>query len=121
MYEPHHAPLLPRRLFLRRLGRHSLIAGALFVVSIAAGIAGFHWLASESWLDAYLDATMLLGGMGPVGKYDCADGCVQGKIFAGLYALYSGVVFLGGSALVLAPVLHRIMHKLHVDEQESSR
>jgi hypothetical protein len=93
----------------------------VFLVSIGAGIAGFHWLAGESWLDAYLDATMLLGGMGPVGKYDCANGCVAGKIFAGLYALYSGVVFLGGAALILAPVLHRIMHKLHLDERESSR
>ena len=85
----------------------------LLLVSMVIGIAGFHWLADEGWLDAYLDSAMLLGGMGPVGKYDC---CPAGKVFAGIYALYAGVAFLGASALIVAPVLHRIVHKLQLAE-----
>ena len=118
MYESHHGPLLPRAQFLRRLTRHSALALGIFVLSIGIGMAGFRWLAREEWIDAYLDATMLLGGMGPVGKYDC---CPIGKIFAGLYALYAGVVFLAASALIVAPVLHRVVHKLHLDEERSDR
>ena len=115
MYEPHHAPLLPRPEFLRRLRRHGRWALGVFAISIGIGMSGFHWLAREDWIDAYLDATMLLGGMGPVGKYDC---CRAGKIFAGLYALYAGVMFLGASALLIAPVLHRVIHKLRLDEEQ---
>src|SRR5437868_11649801 len=103
-YEPHEAPLLPRAQFLRRLRLHSTWAIGAFGISIVIGMAGFHWLADESWLDSYLDAAMLLGGMGPVGKYDCRDGCVAGKLFAGVFALYAGVVFLGAAGLIAAPI-----------------
>lgn len=82
-----------------------------------AGTLGFHYLASQMWLDAYLNAAMLLGGMGPVGNIEGS----AGKIFAGLYALYAGIVFLGASALLLAPFLHRILHKFHLSERESRK
>jgi hypothetical protein len=118
MYESHHEPVLSRPAFLRRLRRHGGLALAFVIGSLAIGMAGFHWLADEAWIDAYLDSTMLLGGMGPVGKYDC---CPAGKLFAGVYALYSGVAFLGASALFLAPLLHRIVHKLRLSERRSGR
>ena len=119
MYEPHHEPLLPRGLFLRRLGRHSLLALGVVGASIAIGMAGFHWLAYQTWWDSYLNTTMLLGGMGPVGDLEKASDL--GKLFAGLFSLYSGVVFIGAAALVLAPLLHRALHKLHLEEERHRR
>jgi hypothetical protein len=113
MYERRTEPLLPRRQFLRRLARHGEIAIAALLVSLALGTFGFHWLASQAWLDAFLNAAMLLGGMGPVGSFEQPIG----KVFAGLFALYAGIVFLGASVVLLAPVVHRILHKLHLEEQ----
>jgi hypothetical protein len=113
MYEPHTEPLLPWRQFLRRLGRHGEIALTILLVSLAFGTLGFHWLAPQGWLDAFLNAAMLLGGMGPVGSFDQPIG----KVFAGLFALYAGIVFLGAAVILLAPVVHRILHKLHLEEQ----
>jgi hypothetical protein len=113
MYEPHTEPLLPWRQFLRRLGRHGEIALTILLVSLTFGTLGFHWLAPQGWLDAFLNAAMLLGGMGPVGGFDQPIG----KVFAGLFALYAGIVFLGAALILLAPVVHRILHKLHLEEQ----
>jgi len=113
MYERHNQPLLPRRQFFRRWARHGVLAAVALVVSLAIGTSGFHWLARQSWLDAFLNAAMLLGGMGPVGNFEPP----VGKVFAALYALYAGIVFLGASAVLLAPVVHRVLHKLHLSEQ----
>jgi hypothetical protein len=113
MYEHHTTSLLPWRQFSRRLARHGAVAAVVLLVSLAIGTIGFHWLAQQSWLDAYLNASMLLGGMGPVGGFEHP----AGKMFAAIYALYAGIVFLGTAAVFLAPVVHRIMHKLHLDEQ----
>jgi len=115
MYEQHTEELLPTRQFLRRVARHGGLAGAVLVLSLAIGIVGFHFLAAQGWLDAYLNAAMLLGGMGPVGDFKGS----AGKVFAGLYALYSGVVFLGATAVFLAPVVHRIIHKLRLGEGQA--
>jgi hypothetical protein len=117
MYEHHTQPLLSRREFARRLVGHGMVALAALVVSLGIGMAGFHWLGPQSWLDAYLNAAMLLGGMGPVGSIEQP----MGKVFAGLYALYAGIVFLVAVALLFAPVLHRIMHKLHIDDRGKSK
>ena len=114
MYERHTEPLIPRRQFLRRLVRHGEIAMAVLLVSLAIGTFGFHWLAPQSWLDAFLNAAMLLGGMGPVGNFEQP----VGKVFAGLFALYAGIVFLGASVVLLAPIVHRILHKLRLEEQK---
>jgi hypothetical protein len=114
MYEDHAAELLPRAKFLRRLLRHVAVAGAALLVSSVVGTAGFHWLAAQDWIDAFLSSSMLLGGMGPVGTVEGSGG----KLFAACFALYAGIVFLGISAVVLAPVLHRILHTLHLQERE---
>ncbi len=87
---------------------------AIVVVWLAAGIAGYHWIAGLEWVDAVLNASMILGGMGPVDIL-CSD---RAKLFAAGYALSSGVLFLGASGLLFAPVLHRILHKLHLDETD---
>ena len=117
MYEHHTERLLPWHKFIERVLRHGGIAGIVLLFSLAVGTAGFHFLALQKWIDAFLNASMLLGGMGPVGSIERP----VGKIFASFYALYAGIVFLGAGALALAPILHRILHKLHLDEQRSSR
>jgi hypothetical protein len=117
MYEHHSEPLLPRRQFLRRLARHGAIAMTFLLVSLAMGTCGFHWSAPQDWLDAFLNAAMLLGGMGPVGSFEQPIG----KVFAGLFALYAGIVFLGAALVLLAPIVHRILHKLHLEEQSKRK
>jgi hypothetical protein len=112
MFESHTEPLIDRPLFRKRVARHGRIALSLVATSLAIGMAGFHWLAGESWLDAYLNSAMLLGGMGPVGTI---EGPV-GKLFAGVYALFAGLVFLAAGAVFLAPIVHRWLHRLHLEE-----
>lgn len=114
MYEPHHAPLIPRRAFFGRMGKHALGAAALVIGTLWVGMAGYHWLEGFSWLDAYLNAAMILGGMGPAAELHTT----AGKLFAGSYALFAGIVFLASAGLVLAPVVHRAMHRFHLDGKE---
>ncbi|HEV2643611.1 MAG TPA: hypothetical protein VGT98_12925, partial [Candidatus Elarobacter sp.] len=92
MYEPSTLPLLPRRLFLLRMMRQAGVATLLVLPSLAAGAAGFHWFARQSWIDGLLNSAMLLGGMGPVG--DLSQAPTAGKIFATVFALYAGLIFL---------------------------
>ena len=114
MYEHRHQPLLSYRGYVFRLTRHVLGALALLSVTLALGMAGYHWLEHLSWVDAYVNATMLLGGMGPVSELHTD----AGKIFAGTYALFAGLVFLLAIGVILAPVLHRAVHRFHLDEKE---
>lgn len=107
--------MLGRPQFVRRILAHAAIAIALVAVSLAIGVAGYHFLAGLSWVDAFLNASMILGGMGPVGEIP-GEG---GKIFASLYALYSGIAFLAVSAVLIAPFAHRLLHRLHLDEPNS--
>jgi hypothetical protein len=109
-WERRGQPLLPRAQFLLRLGRWSAMAGAVVVVSLAVGICGYHFLEHLPWIDALLNASMILGGMGPVDPIKTA----AGKIFASLYALYSGLAIISVAGLLLAPVVHRFLHKFHV-------
>ena len=111
-YEHRTQPMLPIRKFLVRLWRHFLAAQVLVVVSLLIGMIGYHLLAHFSWLDSFLNAAMLLGGMGPVGDIPTASG----KIFAGVYALYSGLVLIAVSAVMLSPVIHRVLHRLHLED-----
>jgi hypothetical protein len=99
--------------FKRHLMTYGAWAGALLAVSLAIGVAGFHWLAGQPGLDALLNAAMLLGGQGPIGTIRGT----AGKLFGAAYALYAGLVFIGAAAVALAPVLHRIIHKLHLEEE----
>lgn len=112
MYEPKAHPLVPRKRFFRRVALHAATALGLLVLSLAIGMAGYMHFESLAWRDAFLNSAMLMGGMGPVDAPK-TDG---GKLFAGLYALYAGLVFLVAVGLVFAPVVHRLMHRFHLEE-----
>jgi hypothetical protein len=113
-YEHHSERLLPRRQFVRRLALHAVFVIGLGTVSLLAGMAGYHWLEGLSWIDSFLNAAMILGGMGPVAPLVTP----AGKLFAGLYALYSGMVLLVMVGVLLAPVVHRLLHRFHLDVAE---
>ena len=113
MYETRKQPLLPRARFRRRLLLHALVAVGLITLSLGIGMAGYCGLEHLSALDAFLNAAMLLGGMGPVN----APVTAGGKLFAGLFALYAGLVFIVTAALLFTPLLHRLIHRLHWDEK----
>jgi hypothetical protein len=114
MYERRGEQLLPRRAFLRRVVRHVALAALLLAASLVGGMAGYVHFEGLSWTDAFLNASMLLGGMGPVEL----PATSAGKIFAGIYALYAGIVFLVVVSIVLAPLVHRVLHRFHWEEGE---
>lgn len=114
MYEHKSHPLLPRRHFAQRVFRHAAVALALLLFSLALGMAGYMAFENLPWRDAFLNAAMLMGGMGPVDAPH-TDG---GKVFAGLYALYAGLLFLIIVGIVLTPVVHRVMHRFHWQEDK---
>jgi hypothetical protein len=111
-FEHRRQKLASRAVFLQRVGWSLFLALGAIGVSLAFGIAGYMGLAGLSFVDAFLNAAMILGGMGPVASLD-SDGA---KVFAGLYALYSGLLFIAVTGVVLAPVLHRVLHAIHADE-----
>jgi hypothetical protein len=113
MYEPKTQPPVNRQTFLRRVWRHLAIAIGLIAFSVAMGMTGYVCFEHLSWLDAFLNAAMLLGGMGPVN----APVTDAGKLFAGLFALYAGLVFIVTAALLFTPLLHRLMHRFHWDDK----
>jgi hypothetical protein len=112
MYEPKAHPPIPHHHFIRRVLRHAAAAVALLLLSLALGMAGYEYFEHLPWRDAFLNAAMLMGGMGPV-DLPRTNG---GKVFAGLYALYAGLVFLVASGLVFAPVVHRVLHRFHWEQ-----
>ena len=112
MYESRKHPPLTRAHFLRRLALHFAGAIVLLLISLLIGMVGYAYFEDLDWRDGFLNSAMLLGGMGPVDA-PSSDG---GKVFAGLYALYAGLIFLFSASLVLMPVLHRLLHKMHWDE-----
>lgn len=116
MYEPKTSPLLPFNHFLRRLLLHGLLVYALVLVSLGGGMLGYVHFEQLSWLDGFLNAAMILGGMGPI----AVPVTTNGKVFAGIYALYSGLVFLIALGIALAPVIHRLMHRFHLDDDGES-
>ncbi len=117
MYElRHQQPLTPRQ-FASRLAHHGRIALVLVLVSLSIGIVGYHLLAAEHWVDAFLDAAMILGGMGQVN----AIAATPGKLFAACYALYAGVVFIVVSGIMITPVLHRVMHRFHWESDRAAK
>jgi hypothetical protein len=114
MYERRNQPLLSRAKFLRRLGGHGLVAFAVLIFGLGIGILGYHFFANLNWIDSLLNASMILGGMGPVDplKTNAA------KIFASCYALFSGLAFIGIVSVLLAPFVHRMLHRFHADARE---
>jgi hypothetical protein len=111
MYEHHKQPLLSVRDFVRRVLGHFLLAMTTITVALFIGMAGYHYLDDLSWIDALVNASMLLGGMGPVDplKNNAA------KLFASFYALFSGLLFIGILGVLLAPFIHRLAHKMHLE------
>lgn len=116
MFEHRHQALLPRAAFVRRFLIHISAASSIIIGSLTFGILGYHYLEHLSWIDSLLNASMILGGMGPVNALQTS----AGKIFASFYALYSGIVFLVAAGLIIAPLLHRFMHKFHLELSDDS-
>ncbi len=109
--ERRHEPLLPGRKFARRLARYACVAGVLVAGSLGLGILGYHVWGGLAWLDALVNASMILTGMGPVDPI----ASVAGKLFESFYALFSGVAFLSIVAVLFAPVAHRFLHRFHLE------
>jgi hypothetical protein len=109
-FERREDKLLPFRLFLWRVARFATVAAVLIIGSLSAGICGYHYLGGLPWIDSLLNASMILGGMGPVDpiKSNAA------KIFASIYALYSGLALIAVVGILLAPILHRVLHQFHI-------
>jgi hypothetical protein len=114
-FEPRHEPLLPIRAFFMRLVRSGVIAASVVILALALGAVGFHYTERLPWLDATLNASMLLSGMGPLDHPQSN----AGKVFATVYALFSGIVFLTVAALLFAPVFHRLIHHFHLELDDS--
>jgi hypothetical protein len=114
MFEHRKERVLSFPLFLRRLAICLGVAGGLVSFGAAIGVLGYHYLAHFTWIDALLNACMILTGMGPVGQLpnDTA------KVFASLYALFSGLVFISVVAVMISPIMHRILHKFHIAEED---
>ncbi len=110
MYEHRSRPLLPQIEFIYRVLRHAVIAGGIVFAALGIGVLGYRHFEGMPWIDALLNASMILGGMGPVTTLNTAGG----KIFASAYALFSGVVFIGVMGVVLAPFVHRLIHRFHL-------
>jgi hypothetical protein len=112
-YESRHEPLLTRKAFARRLAGTFGAAAVLVGVSLLGGMAGYHYLEGMEWIDAFANASMILSGMGPLGPLQTWGG----KLFAGLYALYSGLVLILVTGLILAPFVHRVLHQFHLEDK----
>ena len=117
MFEHHKQPLASRTEFTRRMLRFSALAAGILLFSLGIGVLGYHFFEGLPWLDSLLNASMLLGGMGPIAPLNTT----AGKLFASFYALFAGMVFLVAVGVMIAPVFHRILHHFHLeieDEQE---
>jgi hypothetical protein len=114
MFEHRHEKLLSRHLFLRRLVKYALISLSIIIASLVIGMIGYHVFEGYSWIDSFLNAAMLLGGMGPVGTLHTD----AGKVFAGIYALYCGLVVLVSIAIFAAPIFHRFLHHFHLEGEQ---
>ncbi len=117
MYERRHAPLASRQRFVRRLINNFGIVMAVIGGSLAIGMFGYRYFEGLDWIDAFLNAAMLLGGMGPVNPIRTPGG----KLFAGVYALYAGMVVLVAAGILMAPAFHRFIHRFHLEEDEKRR
>lgn len=114
MYEKRYEKLAPLPVFARRLAASVAVAFLLILGALTIGIAGYRFIAGFGWVDSLLEASMILGGMGPVSPLK-TDGA---KIFASFYALFSGLIFIGVMGIVFSPIVHRVLHMFHVDERD---
>ena len=116
-YESKHEPIASPQTFTSRLLLHFLFSSLIIAGSLGIGVLGDHYIAGFPWVDSVLNASMILGGMGPVGELptDAA------KLFASAYALFSGLAFIGVSAIIIAPVVHRVLHAFHIDDDTDKK
>ena len=112
MFERKHEKLAPADVFIWRLAACIALAGLLAAFALITGIVGYHLLAGLGWVDSLLNASMILGGMGPVDQLTTTSA----KVFASCYALFSGLVFIAVMGIVLTPVAHRMLHRFHIDD-----
>ena len=113
MYERRSHPLLSRAKFARRVGRHLLLALFLIALALGVGVFGYRFLGGLSWIDSLLNASMILGGMGPVDPLHSNTA----KLFASFYALFSGLAFVGIASLMIVPFAHRLLHRFHIEQK----
>ena|ERR1041385_2537360 len=114
MFESKREELASRARFLRRMAVSLSLSAAIIAVGLAVGVVGYHWIAKLDWTDAFLEASMILTGMGAVATLSTT----QSKIFAALFALFSGIVFISAVTILVAPLFHRLMHKFHVADED---
>jgi hypothetical protein len=117
MFERRHERLVPFSVFAKRVVICFAMSGLLALAALLIGIAGYHWIGSLDWIDSLLNASMILAGMGPVNQLPTR----AAKIFASLYALFSGLVFIAVMGIVFSPIVHRMLHKFHIDERDWRR
>jgi hypothetical protein len=116
-FENLHAPLLPRRLFYRRVASTMVVGTGLLMVALGIGMVGYRVTEHMSWIDAFANASMILSGMGPLGTLQTN----AGKLFAGCYALFSGLAFITLVGVILAPFIHRAFHRFHLADDQGGK
>jgi hypothetical protein len=113
MYEHQSHLLLTRVQFMRRVAQHGLLALIVIAIALGIGVFGYHFIAHLRWVDSLLNASMILGGMGPVDPLQTN----AAKLFASFYALFSGLAFVGIASLLIAPFVHRLLHRFHLEKK----
>lgn len=112
-YERKHEGLAPLSVFVQRIFKSLGVGLVMIFGALAIGVAGYHWIAGFGWIDSILEGSMILGGMGPINQLQTNSA----KIFASAYALFSGLIFIGVMGVVLSPLIHRTMHKFHLERE----
>jgi hypothetical protein len=113
-FEGRRDQIAPVSIYVQRIAASLAIASSLMTIALCLGIVGYHLLAGFNWIDSLLEASMILGGMGPVREMQSQGA----KVFASIYALFSGIFFIALMGIILSPVVHRVLHKFHVDEKD---
>ena len=113
MFEHRTQPLLPRKVYYRRIARHAALGLLVIAGALTVGMTGYHVFERLPWIDAFVNAAMILSGMGPVATLQTD----AGKIFAGCYALFSGLALVAVLGIIFAPVVHRSLHKFHLEDE----
>ncbi len=114
MFERHKQPLASRAVFARRVARFAALGMVILLASLGVGILGYHYLEGLGWLDALLNASMILGGMGPLAPIRTT----AGKWFASFYALFSGMIILVAAGVMITPIFHRFLHRFHLEIED---
>ncbi len=113
MFERHNQPLADIATFIKRLIIHTFMGSSVFIIALGVGIAGYHRIAKLPFIDSFMNAAMVLCGMGQI---DIMHTTIA-KLFAGIYALFCGLMFAAALALLIAPMIHRLLHKFHLDKE----